>query len=274
MTQAPYVEDEANLPVGLYVMRNRVEMNPGSRTVHLVLRNGTSRPIKMSAGRKVGRVVMVNIVPKAEASPELLCQLGMEDRAKEPKMTIPERQAELIKILEKGGGLDMLKDWPEDDARRARRLLMEYHDVFSLDKNEMGCTDATEHVIKLTKSEPFKERFRRIAPLVEEVREHIQEMLDGGAIRPSNSPWCNAVVLVRKKDGTLRFCIDFRRLNDRTEKDSFPMPKMVDMMETMVGARIFSTMDLKSGFWQVKMAEESRPYTAFTVGSLGVYEFL
>ena len=117
MTQAPYAEDEANLPVGLYVMRNRVEMNPGSRTVHLVLWNGTSRPIKMSAGRKVGRVVMVNIVPKAEASPELLRQLGMEDRAKEPKMTIPERQAELTKILEKDGGLDMLKDWPEDDAR-------------------------------------------------------------------------------------------------------------------------------------------------------------
>ena len=99
-------------------------------------------------------------------------------------------------------------------------------------------------------------------------------MLDGGAIRPSNSPWCNAVVLVRKKDGTLRFCIDFRRLNDRMEKDSFPMPKMIDTMETMVGAQIFSTMDLKSGFWQVRMAEESRPYTAFTVGSLGVYEFL
>ena len=111
-------------------------------------------------------------------------------------------------------------------------------------------------------------------PLVKEVREHIQEMLDGGAIRPSNSPWCNAVVLVRKKDGTLRFCIDFRRLNDRMEKDSFPMPKMIDTMETMVGARIFSTMDLKSGFWQVRMAEESRPYTAFTIGSLGVYEFL
>ena len=152
---------------------------------------------------------------------------------------------------------------------------MEYHNVLSVEKNEMGCTNAAEHTIKLTKSELFKERFRRIVPpLVEEVREHIQEMLDGAAIRPSNSPWCNVVVLVQKKDGTLRFCIDFHRLNDRTEKDSFPMPKMIDTMETMVGARIFSTMDLKSGFWQVKMAEESRPYTAFTVGSLGVYEFL
>ena len=92
---------------------------------------------------------------------------------------------------------------------------MEFHHVFSLDKNEMGCTDMTEHVIKLMKSEPFKERFRHIAlPLVEEVHEHIQEMLDGGTMCPSNSPWCNTMMLVRKKDGTLRFCIDFHRLNE------------------------------------------------------------
>ena len=82
----------------------------------------------------------------------------------------------------------------------------------------MSCTDTTEHVIKLTKSEPFKERFRQKAPpLKEEVCQHLQEMLDGGAMRPSTSPWYNAVVLVWKKDGTLRFCIDFRHLNDRTE---------------------------------------------------------
>ena len=99
-------------------------------------------------------------------------------------------------------------------------------------------------------------------------------MLDGGAIRPSKSPWCNAIVLVRKKDGTLRFCIDFRRLNARTKKDLFPLPHMQETMESMVGARFFSSMDLKSGFWQVRMSEKSRQYTAFTVGSLGMYEFL
>ena len=72
---------------------------------------------------------------------------------------------------------------------------------------------------ELLDTKPFKERFRRIAPpLVEEVRQHIQEMLDGGAIRPSQSPWCNAVVLVWKKDGGLRFCIDFCRLNSRTQE--------------------------------------------------------
>ena len=99
-------------------------------------------------------------------------------------------------------------------------------------------------------------------------------MLDGGAIRPSKSPWCNAIVLVRKKDRTLWFCIDFQRLNARTKKDSFPLPCMQETMESMVGARFFSSMDLKSGFWQVRMSEKSRQYTAFTVGSLGVYEFL
>ena len=149
------------------------------------------------------------------------------------------------------------------------RILMEYHDIFSLDKNEIGCTDAAEHIIELLDEEPFKEKFQRIAPpLMDKVREHLQEMLDGSAIRPSQSPWCNAVVLVQKKDGALRFCINFRRLNARTKKDFYPLPRMQETMESMVGARFFSTMDLKSGFWQVKMAEKSRQYTAFTIGSM------
>ena len=110
---------------------------------------------------------------------------------------------------------------------------------------------------------------------MEEVRQHIQEMLDGGgAIRPSQSPWCNTVMLVQKKDDTLRFCIDFRHLNARTKKDSHPLPGGPETMESLVGARYFSMMDLKSGFWQVKMSEELHQYTAFTVGSLGIYEFL
>ena len=99
-------------------------------------------------------------------------------------------------------------------------------------------------------------------------------MLDGGAIRPSQSLWCNTIVLVRKKDGTLRFCIDFRCLNTRMKKDSYPIPRGSETMESLVGTRYFSTMDFKSRFWQVKMSEESHQYTAFTVGSMGVYEFL
>ena len=276
MIQAPYAEDEAHLPVGLYVQRVYTELKEGSRNVSFVVHNGTSRPVHLSGGRVIARVVAANVVPEPIVSPELENKLNRELKDHKP-MTTDERQKRLIETLEKSESLGKLSSWPAATAIKAKRLLMEYHHIFSLEPQEIGCTDATEHVIELLpgKDEPFKERFRRIAPhLVEEVRQHIQEMLDGGTIRPSQSPWCNAVVLARKKDGTLRFCIDFRRLNDRTRKDSFPLPRTNETMESLVGAQIFSCMDLKSGFWQVKMAEESMQYTAFTVGSMGVYEFL
>ena len=129
----------------------------------------------------------------------------------------------LLAALQQDGRLDCLKEWPPDLACKAVALLLEFHHVFSLESNEIGCTDAMEHVIKLMKDEPFKKRFRYIAPpLLDEVRQHIQEMLDSGAIRPSQLPWCNAVVLVRKKDGSLWFCIDFHHLNAQTKKDAYP----------------------------------------------------
>ena len=225
----------------------------------------------------IGRVAAANAVPEAQCLPDPLKKLGDEgeDKPELTKLSTQQRQELLLTALEKDGGLDRLKDWLPELARRAKALLLEFHHVFSLEPNEIGCTDATKHIIELMKDEPFKERFRRIAPpLVDEVHQHIQEMLDGSAIRPSQLPWCNAVVLVRKKDGSLRFCIDFHRLNARTKKDAYPLPCMQETMESMVGTRHFSCMDLKSGFWQVQMDEESRQYTAFTVGSMGMYEFL
>ena len=218
-----------------------------------------------------------NAILDAAPSPEFLRKLDeLEPNWNPPKkLTIEERQKLLLELLQKEGQLDKLKEWPPELALKFERMLMEHHNIFSLEQNEKGCTDTAEHVIKLLDTVPFKERFQQIAPLlVEEVREHIQEMLDGGTIRPSQSPWCNTVVLVRKKDGGLRFCIDFRQLNSRTKKDAYPLPQMQETMESMVGTPFFSTMDLKSGFWQVKMAKDSQQYTAFTVGSMGVYEFL
>ena len=121
-----------------------------------------------------------------------------KDKGEPAKLSMQQRQELLLATLKKDGGLDRLKEWPTNLAKKAVALLLEFHHVFSLEPNEIGCTNATKHIIELMKDEPFKERFHRIAPpLVDEVRQHIQ------AIRPSQSPWCNAMVLVRKKDGLL-----------------------------------------------------------------------
>ena len=108
--------------------------------------------------------------------------------------------------------------------------------------------------------------------MVEEVRNHLKEMLESGAIRPSQSTRCNAMVLVRKKDGGLHFCIDFHCLNAHMKKDSYPLPRIQEALESLVGTDHFSCLDLKSRFWQIKMDGALKQYTAFTVGNLGFFE--
>ena len=108
--------------------------------------------------------------------------------------------------------------------------------------------------------------------MYENVRAHIQEMLDIGTICKSHSLWANAVVLVQKKDGGLRFCIDLRKLNNWTVKDAYSLPQIDKTLDSLQGSQWFSSLDLKSGCWQVKNDGESKPLTAFTVGLLGFYE--
>ena len=124
-------------------------------------------------------------------------------------------------------------------------------------------------------NEPFKEWFRCIPPpLLEEVRASLWDMPETGVICPSQSSWCNAVVLVRKKDGTLCFCVEFRCLNMWMKKDLYPLPCIQEALESMAGSAHFSSMDFRSGFWQIKMASKSQQYTAFTVGNLRFYEWV
>ena len=169
--------------------------------------------------------------------------------------------------------LSGLEDWPEKLQQEAKEMLKRNAKVFSKDDMDMGRTNLVKHHIKLTDPVPLKEAYRRIPPqMYDEVKTHLQEMLDLGAIRPSNSPWASAIVLVRKKDGRLRFCIDLRKLNNRTVKDAYSLPRIESILDSLGGAQIFSTLDLKAGYWQVEMAEECKAYTAFTCGPLGFYE--
>ena len=253
------------LPLGVKVLSSYATLTTGSNRIAVVLRNNTNEWLEIQKGVPIARMVTANLIPPADlsSSPVKTSDSGC--------MSEEERHQTLFEKLDLSG----LDSWATKAAEQARSLLAEYHDLFSLEKNEIGCTKAAEHIIELKDPNAalFKERLRRIPPpQVEEVREHLKLMLDAGAIQLSNSPWCNAVVLVPKKDGSLRFCIDFRRLNSMMKKDSHPLPRICETLDSLIGAAYFSTFDLTSGFWQVPMAEESKQFTAFTLGSMGLFE--
>ena len=97
-------------------------------------------------------------------------------------------------------------------------------------------------------------------------------MLDIGAIRKSHSLWTSVAVLVQKKDGSLRFCTDLRKLNKQTVKDSYLLPHIDETLNSLQGSQWFSLLNLKSGYWRVEMDKQSKPLTTFTVGPLGFYQ--
>ena len=252
-----------SLLLGIDVQMVYTTLVDGSNRVTVMLRNNTQDWLEIKKSMPITQMVAANEVPK-------VTNLFSTEQTKEQStLTEAERQDLLLEKLDLSG----LEAWPEDQAGKAHSLLKEFRDIFSLEKCDMGHTNATKHKIVLKDPDtlPFKERFRRIPPpQLDEVREHLKLMLDAGVIRPSNSPWCNAVVLVRKKDGLPHFCIDFRKLNSLTVKDSHPLPHICEALKSLAGAAHYSTFDMNSGFWQIPMDEESKQYTAFTLGSMGL----
>ena len=234
----------------------------------LVVRNVSDSHIFLKKGVPVARLVSTSLVLPTDLSPEMEAALGAESRP-EP-MSVAARQEKLLEKL----NLDGLAHWSPENAAVVRELVLGYHDVFALESNELGCTSAIEHEIHIENGKPFKEWFQRIPPpLLEEVHASLRDMLEAGAIHLSQPPWCNVVVLVWKKDGTLRFCVDFRHLNAQMKKDSYPLPCIQEALESMVGLAHFSSMDFKLGSWQIKMVPGLQQYMVFTVGNLGFYEF-
>ena len=137
----------------------------------------------------------------------------------------------------------------------------------------MGFTDVIEHSIEITGGRPKRQGPRPLTPpLRQELKKHIQELLDADIIQPSTSEYSSPVVLVRKRDGSTRFCIDYRSINKVSRPTSYALPKITDAMNSLGGASIFSTLDMRSGYWQVGMKKEDVPKTAFST-MYGQYEW-
>ena len=154
------------------------------------------------------------------------------------------------------------------------KLLSDYRDVFANDETEVGNTDRIQFQIHTSNHPPVALKLRRTPfALRNEVDRQIEEMEKRGVIRKSSSPWSSPILLVPKKDGTYRFCADFRALNNVTETDIFPLPSIRECLDSLGGSTMFSTLDLHSGYWQIKIDPKDRHKTAFTTES-GHWEFV
>nr|KAG5706518.1 hypothetical protein BaRGS_028689 [Batillaria attramentaria] len=164
-------------------------------------------------------------------------------------------------------------DGTHEQRRQLQDLLTRYGHVFSQGDDDMGYTDVVQHRIPTTDSVPVAQPNRSIPPNhLQEVRDHIRGLLRSGVIKESCGPYAAPVVLVRKKDGSLRLCVDYRKLNSKTVADAYPLPRIQESFDALVGAQYFTTLDLASGYHQIAMHPEDQQKTAFTT-PFGLYEY-
>jgi hypothetical protein len=167
----------------------------------------------------------------------------------------------------------VLSNVPAEGKTTMKNLLDNSQHIFGSKTDELGCTGVVKHTIDTEGRGPICLRAYRNSPRQREIAEEIiKELLKNKIIRPSLSPWAAPIVLVKKKTGETRLCVDYRKLNAITKKDSFPLPRIDDVLDLLVGQKFFSTLDMASGYWQIEIEEQSKEKTAFIVEN-NVYEW-
>ncbi|MCG8626970.1 MAG: reverse transcriptase family protein [Proteobacteria bacterium] len=161
----------------------------------------------------------------------------------------------------------------ESEREQLKTTVLDYAGLFALSLFELGATDLVAHSIDTGTHSPIRQPARRMPfSLRQNVSQMIQQMLtQEEVICPSHSPWASPIVLVQKKDESLRFCVDYRHLNAVTKLDVFPLPRIDDSLDLLANSRYFTTLDLATGYWQVKMDSKSQEKTAFVTHD-GLYD--
>ena len=237
---------------GELVVFDSVEVMKSRRKyIDVVIYNPTKEKLYLQKGKVLGQV-------SNAAAAHTLPVLRNTVKVGEVKAT---EQMEMKDIL---SNLD-LNNLNEDQKKAVLELLGEEEEVFSKTKNDIGFVPDFKLDIKLTDQTPFSEAYRKIpGTLYNEVKNHINDLLANGWIQHSYSPYASPMVCVRKKDGGLRLCIDFRRLNAKTIPDMQPIPRVQDILDRLHGQRWFTTLDMSQAYHQGLMTEDARKYTAFT----------
>lgn len=226
---------------------NAVVKIPKSRIFQLLIMNNTNQTITLKRGCPLAKLEKAGNIT----------EITMPDKQNNKSSDVDLEQAHV----------------PEEFKPKINKLLKRNRDLFVSDDKNLGRTDTVEMRIDTGTHEPIKKRPYR-TPLKQRktMDSAIDEMMQAGVIERSNSPWGFPVVLVEKKDGSKRFCVDFRALNKITKKYARPLPVIDDILASLGSARYFSKLDLKSGYWQVKLHDDDKEKSAFTCHK-GLFHF-
>ncbi|EYC36599.1 hypothetical protein Y032_0877g2818, partial [Ancylostoma ceylanicum] len=211
------------------------------------------------AGEEVGRFEPLNIV---------------EEQPVKYQGNMLERTAEKLKDREQRLMMFLKGNKQDDEFNEAIQLLVNQHaSVFAVTDQEPSQTNLVEHKIETRDAEPIRQKARPI-PLATrvELRRILNDLQERRVIEPSKSSWATLIVLVQKKDGTLRLCVDYRNVNQVTRVDSYPLPTIDSILQSLKGKGFFSTLDLSSGYWQISLPEDAKQKSAFTTTE-GLYQF-
>ena len=252
--------DNAKLPQHLMAARALSPVLSGRRALLQVM-NSSPTAATIYKGTKVGIAT-------------LLSELLMVDAIEQSSMSQPAPNVDLTESMSQfDPNVDFTdSDLSTDQQRELLALLHQYRDLFAIKDQPLGHTSAVKHTI-YTEGPPIRQPVRR-QPLVlqDAIDEEVQKMLQQGIIHQSFSPWSSPVVMVRKKDGSWRFCVDYRKLNNVTHHDAYPLPRIDTTLDSLAGSKLFTTLDLASGYWQVEVDPKHKEKTAFST-SRGHFEF-
>ena len=227
--------------------------------------NRGDKVMTITADQKIGQCHAINEYVIEDKIPERCAAATATAVDDEPGARLPDHMKEMFDRS--------IGDLDHRERQRFADLLYNYQDVFAKSSDDLGCTDRVKHTINTGTANPIRQPPRRKPYGKRDVEaQEVQKMLDKSIIEPSNSPWSSPIVLVTKKDGTTRFCVDYRRLNEVTVKDAYPLPRVDDCFDALSGSKWFNCMDLCSGFWQIEMHENDKSKTAFST-SHGLYHF-
>lgn len=247
----------SGLPAGLLASPSLVNMSRG--TVYIPIVNVGTQEVVLYPNTILGTVSESYLVH----SPDHLIEDGVA-------ATVSSQTAGSVQ--DKIEAVDLTALTPDEQCE-VRALLQKYSGIFSAFEGDLGCTNLISHDIPLTDDVPVRQRYRRIPPSeYEAAKAHIRQLLETQVIRESSSPFASPIVLVKKKDGSLRLCVDYRLLNSKTRKDAFPLPRIEESLDALSGAHWFSTLDLAAGYNQVPVTEGDKAKTAFCT-PFGLFEF-